>query len=56
MTRRHLIAGLGAWPLLAADVPRPAKPDYEVTLAGGKKVKLSEYKGKVLVFACILTT
>ena len=55
MKRRHLLAGVGALPLLGADVPRPS-PDFEVTLVDGRKVKLSSYKGKVLAFACILTT
>ncbi len=55
MKRRQLLAGLGALPLLGADVPRPS-PDFEVTLPDGKTVKLSSYKGKVLAFACILTT
>src|SRR5258708_5208180 len=55
MTRRNLFAALGAFPLTAADIPRPVG-DFEVTLPGGKKVKPSDYKGKVVAFACILTT
>ncbi len=55
MKRRHLLAALGALPLAAADVPRPS-PDFEVTLLSGQKVKLSQYKGKVVAFACVLTT
>ncbi|MBL8222634.1 MAG: hypothetical protein JNL62_25570 [Bryobacterales bacterium] len=55
MKRRQLLAGLGALPLLGADVPRPS-PDFEVTMPDGRTVKLSSYKGKVLAFACILTT
>lgn len=55
MKRRQLLAGLGALPLLGAEVPRPA-PDFEVTLPDGKKINLSSYRGKVLGFACILTT
>ncbi|HUQ91774.1 MAG TPA: hypothetical protein VM120_08835 [Bryobacteraceae bacterium] len=55
MTRRHLIAAMGAFPLAAATVPRPS-PDFEIMLLNGRKVKLSQYKGKVLAFACVLTS
>lgn len=55
MTRRQLILAGGALPLAAASVPRPA-PDFEVTLLTGRKVKLSDYRGKVLLFSFILTT
>ena len=55
MKRRHLLAALGALPLAAAEVPRPA-PEFEVALPDGRKAKLSDYKGKVLAFACVLTT
>lgn len=55
MKRRHLLAALGALPLAAADVPRPS-PDFEVKMRDGKIVKLSSLRGKVVAFACVLTT
>jgi hypothetical protein len=55
MTRRTLLAALGSVPLIAQSVPRPAT-DFEFTLTSGRKVKLAEYKGKVLAFSGILTT
>ena len=45
----------GALPLAAGEVPRPS-PDLEVAMPDGAKVKLSQYKGKVLAFACVMTT
>lgn len=39
----------------AADLPRQA-PDLTIPLPGGKTAKLSEYKGKVVIVAFILTT
>jgi peroxiredoxin len=39
----------------AAEVPRPS-PDFAVTMLDGKPILLSQYKGKVLVLAFILTT
>jgi peroxiredoxin len=39
----------------AAEVPRPS-PDFAVTMLDGKPIALSQYKGKVLVLAFILTT
>ena len=38
----------------AADVPRPA-PDIDITLSDGKKVNISDYRGKVLCLTFILT-
>lgn len=35
--------------------PRPA-PDFSVTLPTGKKVSLSDYKGKIVILAGLLTT
>jgi hypothetical protein len=55
MKRRQLLAALGAMPLAAQSVPRPAE-DLEITFTNGRKTRLSQYKGKVLAFACILTT
>lgn len=55
MTRRHLLAAVGALPLAAQDIPR-ASVDYDVMLPEGRRVKPTEFKGKVLAFACILTT
>jgi hypothetical protein len=59
MTRRSLavtvLSALGPSRLRAADVPRKA-PDFDITLPNGSTVKLSDYKGKVVAFACILTT
>lgn len=49
------MAALGALPLGAQDVPRPA-PDFEVMLPEGRRVKLSDYKGKVVAFAGVVTT
>lgn len=48
-----LSASLGR--LAAATIPR-ALPDISVPLPGGQAVKLSQYRGKVLVFSFILTT
>jgi peroxiredoxin len=39
----------------AADVPRPA-PDFTINVPGGQAVQLSQYRGKVVVLAFILTT
>jgi thiol-disulfide isomerase/thioredoxin len=41
--------------LWAAEIPRPA-PDLAIPLPGGKQVKVSDYRGKVLCLAFILTT
>jgi hypothetical protein len=55
MTRRQLLLAGGSLPLVALAAPRPA-PEFTVTLPGNRTVKLSDYRGKVLAFACILTT
>jgi peroxiredoxin len=46
---------LTAGSLWAADIPRQS-PDFTVPLAGGKQVKVSDYRGKVLCLTFILTT
>jgi len=38
----------------AAEIPRPS-PDFAVYLNDGRQIHISEYKGKVVVFAFILT-
>ena len=40
---------------MGADVPRPS-PDFAVNLNDGRQIHLSQYKGKVVVLAFILTT
>ena len=55
MTRRTLLTALGALPLAAATVPRPAG-EFAVTLPDRRVVKLSDRRGKVLAFAGVLTT
>lgn len=49
------LAALAAFALVAADVPRPA-PDFSVRMTNGKDLKLSDYKGKVVVVEFLLTT
>jgi peroxiredoxin len=49
------LAALAAFSLAAADVPRPA-PDFSVRMTNGKEIKLSDYKGKVVVVEFLLTT
>jgi len=53
--RFFALAALAALSVAAADVPRPA-PDFTVNMANGKPIKLSDYKGKVLVVEILLTT
>ena len=53
--RFFALAALAALSIAAADVPRPA-PDFTVNMANGKPIKLSDYKGKVLVVEILLTT
>lgn len=60
MTRNKLIRLIPAFALAASaafgqTIPRPA-PEFSVTLPTGKKVALSDYKGKVIVLAGLLTT
>lgn len=53
--RFFALAALAAFSIAAADLPRPA-PDFTVNMANGKPIKLSDYKGKVLVVEVLLTT
>jgi peroxiredoxin len=57
LTITSLIASLilAAGSLWAAQIPRPA-PDLTIPLPGGKQVKVSDYRGKVLCLTFILTT
>lgn len=59
MTRRSvslsLLSALSAVPSRAATLPRPA-PEFPVRLAGGRVVKPTDFKGKVVLFGFILTT
>jgi peroxiredoxin len=56
MTRRTTILVL-ACALTAAGQQLPRKaPDFTINMNGGKKIQLSEYKGKGVVLAFILTT
>jgi peroxiredoxin len=41
--------------LRAAEIPRQS-PDFAIQLTDGKQIKVSDYRGKVLCFAFILTT
>ncbi len=41
--------------LAGAEIPRPA-PDVTIGLPGGKQLKVSDYRGKVVVLTFILTT
>lgn len=49
------LAACAALSLFPADVPRPA-PDFSFKLSNGKEVKLSDYRGKVVVVEFLLTT
>lgn len=49
------LAALAAFSLVAADVPRPA-PDFTVKMTNGKDLKISDFKGKVVVLEFLLTT
>ncbi|MBL8236616.1 MAG: TlpA family protein disulfide reductase [Bryobacterales bacterium] len=53
--RFFVLAALAAFSLFAAEVPRPA-PDFTVNTTSGKPIKLSDYKGKVVVVEFLLTT
>jgi peroxiredoxin len=46
---------LTAGSLWAAEIPR-ASPDFTIQLTGGKQIKVSDYRGKVLCLTFILTT
>jgi peroxiredoxin len=39
----------------AATIPRPS-PDFSIQMTNGKQIKVSDYRGKVLCLAFILTT
>lgn len=51
-----LAAGSG-WctKMRAAEIPRPS-PDFAIKMPNGKQIKVSDYRGKVLVLGLILTT
>src|ERR1700691_3032583 len=53
--RTLAVVSLAAAVASAADVPRPS-PDFEIGMNNGEPVRISQYKGKVLVLAFILTT
>ncbi len=53
--RFFALAALAAFSIAAADLPRPA-PEFTVQMPGGKDIKLSDYKGKVVVVEILLTT
>ena len=53
--RLFVLAAAAAFSLMAADVPRPA-PEFSVAMTNGKAIKLSDYKGKVVVVEFLLTT
>jgi peroxiredoxin len=53
--RFFALAALAAFTLVAADIPRPA-PDFTITMPGSKSVKVSDYKGKVVILEFLLTT
>jgi thiol-disulfide isomerase/thioredoxin len=50
-----ILAWLGVGRLPAQQVPRPST-DLVINMVGGKPIHLSDYKGKPIVLACILTT
>lgn len=53
--RFFALAAAAAFALGAAEVPRPA-PEFTVRMTNGKDIKLSDYKGKVVVVEILLTT
>ncbi|MCC6540519.1 MAG: hypothetical protein IT162_23425 [Bryobacterales bacterium] len=59
MTRRTatglILSASAASQLAAAEVPRPSGA-LSVTMPAGNVVTLSQYRGKVLAFSCILTS
>ena len=62
MTRRELTRGLLGGMVAAAGtaraqgpVPRPS-PEFTFTLVDGRKVALSQYRGKVVVLAFLSST
>jgi peroxiredoxin len=44
-----------AAPTVGATLPRPA-PDFTINLTNGKQIQLTQYRGKVVLLAFILTT
>ena len=50
-----MLSALGARRLGADDLPRKAL-EFSIALPVGSTIKLSDYKGSVVAFACILTT
>ena len=50
-----VLATLAGLVVSAQTIPRPS-PDFVVQFAGGKPVKVSDYRGKVLCLVFILTT
>lgn len=50
-----MVLTLAAGAAMAAEIPRPS-PDFVVQLAGGKQLKVSDYRGKVLCMLLMLTT
>src|ERR1700728_2324473 len=55
LTTLALLTGALCAQMPAAEIPRPA-PDFAIPLPGGKQVKISDYRGKVLCLGFILTT
>jgi len=57
MLSRTLLLGLAAFAAMASaiDLPRPA-PDLAINTVDGPPIQVSQYKGKVVVLAFILTT
>lgn len=53
--RFFALAALAAFSLVAADVPRPA-PELTIAMPGNKSVKVSDYKGRVVILEFLLTT
>lgn len=50
-----LLAVIAVMVAVAGDLPRKA-PDVEISLPGGKKITLEQYRGKVVCLTFILTT
>ena len=55
MLRRVLLLSLAVSCAVAQHVPRKA-PEWKIDTAGGKPIALSQYKGKAVLLAFILTT
>jgi cytochrome oxidase Cu insertion factor (SCO1/SenC/PrrC family) len=50
-----ILALLTGAALMGQEIPRPAAP-FSLTLPDGRAVSLSDYKGKVVLLAGLLTT